>query len=461
VHTPDPARYGDVADAAWRWVLGQVRWDDGPWIPVPGTVPGADAVPADAATPPAGGATPPDDRDGLHSGVGGVALALAEVRLDRPWSDEERRLADGIRERVRRVAQTETDPGFFDGLSSHVGTLLALDDPAGAERVLDRLAETIGGDGWPSPWTKPPRVAVGSPLNDVTLGNGSAVLADAWALRHGCARAAEVTALAADVVKAEAQTTATGVQLPFVSPRFRLEVDVVVREMPNWSHGTAGTAAALAVAGRVLERPDLVEVARLGAAHLVSVADTGDGGFRVATTVPHDPGSDHELYSYGWCHGPTGTSRLFTALHHAGVTQVLGATPLQWHDRALHTVMVSGLPDRLYPGFWDNDGRCCGSAGVGDVMLDGWQRTGRDDWLDFAVRVADAVADRVCVDGDRACWRFVEHRADDPLLPPELGWMQGATGIAALLWRTARVLRVGRDAPAAARMDSWWGLPGA
>jgi hypothetical protein len=29
-----------------------------------------------------------------------------------------------------------------------------------------------------------------------------------------------------------------------------------------------------------------------------------------------------------------------------------------------HTVSCSGLPQRLQPGFWDNTGRCCGTAGV-------------------------------------------------------------------------------------------------
>ncbi|MGC4110767.1 MAG: hypothetical protein QM747_10165 [Nocardioides sp.] len=56
-------------------------------------------------------------------------------------------------------------------------------------------------------------------------------------------------------------------------------------------------------------------------------------------------------------------------------------------------------------------------------------------------------------------WRFVEHRNEDPLLPPGPGWMQGAAGIAAYLLRIARVLDQGRDAPAVPRMDTWWTLP--
>jgi len=37
--------------------------------------------------------------------------------------------------------------------------------------------------------------------------------------------------------------------------------------------------------------------------------------------------------------------------------------------------------------------------------------------------------------------------------------MQGAAGIAAYLFRVARVVDHGREAPAVARMDTWWTLP--
>ena len=58
-------------------------------------------------------------------------------------------------------------------------------------------------------------------------------------------------------------------------------------------------------------------------------------------------------------------------------------------------------------------------------------------------------------------WRFVEHQNDDPLLPPGPGSMQGAAGIAAYLFRVARVLEQGGSAEAVARMDTWWALPAA
>ena len=104
-----------------------------------------------------------------------------------------------------------------------------------------------------------------------------------------------------------------------------------------------------------------------------------------------------------------------------------------------------GIPERRYPGFWDNDGRCCGTAGVGAVVLAAYERDGRPEDLDFARVLADALVDRAHVDGDRAYWRFIEHRNADPLLPPGVGWMQGAAGIAGYLFHMARAL----DAPPA------------
>ncbi|WP_165554110.1 hypothetical protein [Kribbella capetownensis] len=50
----------------------------------------------------------------------------------------------------------------------------------------------------------------------------------------------------------------------------------------------------------------------------------------------------------------------------------------------------------------------------------------------------------------------MEHKNEDPLLPPGVGWMQGAAGIAAYLFRIERVLGGGRDA--VERMDNWWAL---
>ena len=228
--------------------------------------------------------------------------------------------------------------------------------------------------------------------------------------------------------------------------------------MPNLSHGLAGIAAALALAGAELDRPDLTAAARSGAEHLVTLGDRGAEGFVVPRCIPSDL-SDEDEVTYSWCHGATGTSLLFLALDRAGVSHVAGEAPLSWQRRCLHSVRTSGLPARRHPGFWDNDGRCCGTAGVGDVFLDAWHRSGDDDDLAFALHLADTLLGHAVREGSHAYWRFVEHRAAEPLLPPGVGWIQGAAGIAAFLFRISRIMQDGLKADAVPRMDTWWALP--
>jgi lantibiotic modifying enzyme len=441
---PDAETYRALAESSWAWVLAQVRHDEvGPWIPEKATE-----------------SEPGEFRFGMHSGVDGLAHVLAEIRLTRDLTAAEAALGDEIAALLVARAPDETEFDYFGGLASTVGVLVALDAP-GAELAVARLAELATPDGWPTSFLEPPRAVKGAPCNDATLGTASVVLGAVWALRHRVPGAAAIADHAVGVLTAEQVEVPTGLDWRFVPERFVIERR---SQMPNWSHGLAGVAGSLAAAGVALDRPELVEAARLGAEHLVTLGDTSDGGLRVPHIIPGN--EDIETFTYSWCHGPAGTSLLFAALDRAGVPAVAGRTPYDWERACLHSLRTSGIPERLHPGFWDNDGRCCGTAGVGDVVLSMWQRHGHDDELAFAVTLADALVERSIsersADGvDHTYWRFVEHRNDDPLLPPGVGWMQGVAGIAAYLFRIARVLEQGRTAPAVARMDTWWSLPAA
>lgn len=422
--------YRDVAESAWRWVLSQVRWDDGPWIP--------ESVPGDEA--------PSSFRDSLVVGIGGLAYVLAEIRLCREWTTEEEKLAHAITTRLVRRIRTQTDYSFFDGLVSTIGVLTVLDAP-GAEDAVARLRVLATPNGWPQDNYTPPKFLPDTRINDLTLGTAGVLLGAVWAHRTEVTGARELADLAAGVLLDEMESVPAGANWPFIPPRFRTDDGV---EMPNFSHGVSGIATALALAGAEFDRPELTATAARGAEHLVSLGTT-DGE---SLTVPRVRGQ--EDVTHNWCHGGAGTSLLFLALHRAGVADVAGTAPLVWHRRCLHGVRTSGLPARRYPGFWDNDGRCCGTAGVGDIFLDSWQRGGAADDRAFGLYLADTVVERAVRDGDHVYWRFTEHRAADPLLPPGVGWNQGAAGIAAFLFRAHRVLENGREAETIPRMDNWW-----
>jgi hypothetical protein len=431
------AAYRETAEAAWRWTLGQVRWaEDGPWIPT--SVTGDEPV-------------VPDDRDGMHSGIAGLAYTLAEIRLSRAWTGAEGDLADAIAERLTREIPGCSDVTFFDGLVSTIGALVALDRPDGVRAAVARLQELAEGDGWPQALMVPPRFAPGARIHDMTLGTAGVLLGGVWAARHGVDDGRELAERAAEILLAETLLAETDVGWPFVPRRFRSEPGAV---MPNLSHGLAGVTAALASAGLSLGRPDLVSAAAKVSEQLVALGVTDGRGFVVQRYIPTEI-NDEDEFTYTWCHGASGTSLAFAALDAARVKSVAGTTPADWRERCLYSVRTSGLPARLHPGFWDNDGRCCGTAGVGDILLDSWHRTGSVEDLAFATLLADTLVDRAVHEGG-TYWRFIEHRNEDPLLPPAVGWMQGAAGIAAYLLHTARVVEQGVAAEAQPRMDTWW-----
>ncbi|MEU4608753.1 lanthionine synthetase LanC family protein [Kribbella sp. NPDC023972] len=432
--TRTTTQYGELGEAAWSWVLQQVRWDDaGPWIPES-----------------AGGDKPEEYRDGMHSGIGGLAHALSEIKLARPWTAEEAELAGAIADRIRTAVPAEVSITFFDGLVSSIGVLTALRVP-GTGQALDRITELSMDNGWHETFLDPPTYLPGAVATDATLGTGAVLLGALWAGRQG-ADARALAERAADLLMGEKEEPTNW---QFVPRRFWTEPK---GEMPNFSHGLAGIATTLAVAGAELERPDLIDAARGGAEHLVTLGINDDKGFRVPRVIPWEERHGDE-YTYNWCHGGAGTSLLFRALEYAGVDKVSGERTAVWHRRCLDSVRYSGVPERLYPGFWDNDGRCCGTAGAGDAFLDSWHRDGDEQDLDFAVRLADALVERAFHEDGLAYWRFLEHRNEEPLLPPGVGWMQGAAGIAAYLIRLERVLAGGQQA--VARMDNWWALTAA
>jgi lantibiotic modifying enzyme len=214
--------------------------------------------------------------------------------------------------------------------------------------------------------------------------------------------------------------------------------------MPNFSHGAAGIGFALARASMVTGRSDLLDLAAGVGGRLVRLGARPDGTLAVPYKI-YPPAEPEPNVTYGWCHGPAGTSLLFELLDRLRPGE-------RWADHASAcriTVRTSGLPARLHPGFWDNLGQCCGTAGVGERALDWYCQTGDRDWLDWADTLAADLIARAITDDTGTRWSNTEHTADPPELPPQAGWMHGAAGIAGFLFRLARIHA---DGPTATRL---------
>jgi hypothetical protein len=249
--------------------------------------------------------------DDLYAGTAGVLLGCVEVAAA---GLDTARVAAGACGRLLHLARQEPgampDDGLFSGWAGVAVALgawsRAAGDTAAAEAAAEAAAQVaaqIAGR---------IRQAPRDPLRygDVTSGDAGILLALLGVLARrapllpgesgAVTRAAHV--LASRLAEA-AEPGPDGLHWRMVAGQERL--------MPGFSHGTAGVAYALAAAGRTLHRRDLVDAA-IGGGDAVLAAGDHPGGWGVPVAIPARPG--RPAVSYGWCHGPAGTARLFVLL---------------------------------------------------------------------------------------------------------------------------------------------------
>ncbi len=343
--------------------------------------------------------TSPAVEDCLYAGTPGIVVCL----LDAHAATGEQRCAELAIRGARHLAaviDAVPDSGLYVGLTGYAFALASvgkeLDDAPAAEaarRATRVVAERFDGERW-NPYTE--------------LINGHAGVA----LGALACDDLELATTACDALRRLARHTEQGVDW---------DVGLGGHSVHHMSHGTIGIAYALAAVGAATNRPDLIELALAATRQVLSLADRADGGFRLAHSDPPMPGSDR--YPLGWCHGPTGDAQLFRLLSSFDQAAEWGDLV----DRCWHTVTTSGLPARLRPGFWDNNGRCCGTAGVLALALD-LQDDGRTD-LTFATTLVQDLLARATIDAGGVRWSNLEHRQAPSVLEPHTGWGHGNAGI--------------------------------
>lgn len=199
------------------------------------------------------------------------------------------------------------------------------------------------------------------------------------------------------------------------------------RLMPNFSHGTAGVAYFLATLYQQTKRKEFLDAALAGAKYLLAVADKENDGCQI---FHHEPDGE-KLFYLSWCHGPTGTARLFYRL-----SQITGdKTWMEWVKRSARSVMTSGIPENQTPGFWNNVSQCCGSAGVAEFFLSLHRVTRNAEYMQFAKRLTSSLLAKASPEQAGLKWIQAEHRSQPKLLIAQTGYMQGAAGIGMWLLR--------------------------
>jgi len=401
-----PTRWLDAAVKAARWIHSTrtetpdgLLWPGGPERPE-----GANASPE------------------LYSGTSGVVLFLVElarVTGDELWLQEAAAGADWLIAGLpTALASGRAQAGLYTGVP---GIGLAIHQVAkatgdekyrkGAERCLELVHSAAKPAGAGVEW---------DPGLDIIAGSAGTILYLLHMARELDRPASRELALEAGLRLAELGIPAGG------GRKWRTVNDPEAKRlMPNFAHGTAGIAYALATLHLETGRKEPLDAALAGGRYLRSVANTKGNGCLI---FHHEPEPDgRNLYYLGWCHGPAGTVRLFYQLSRATRDKAW----MGWVRRGTRSVVASGIPGKQTPGFWNNAGQCCGLAGVADLFLRLHKVSG--EGLGYPRRVGEALLAKATPAGDGLKWVHAEHRVKPDYVYAQTGYMQGAAGIGMLL----------------------------
>ncbi|MFC1555485.1 lanthionine synthetase LanC family protein [candidate division KSB1 bacterium] len=193
------------------------------------------------------------------------------------------------------------------------------------------------------------------------------------------------------------------------------------RLYPNFSHGTAGVSFFLTVLYEATEKEEYLHTALEGAEWLLD--NKGEHDAEGSAWYHHEP-DGKDLFYVSWCHGPGGTARLFYQLH-----KVTGEQ--KWLDiahEAAQWLMTCGLNEKHIDGYW-NVSACCGNAGIADFFLDMYKVSGRQEYLDGAIKMADDLTEKAAPGDPGLKWIQAENRTRPEEVYAQTGWAQGSAGI--------------------------------
>ncbi len=350
----------------------------------------------------------------LYSGTPGVVLFFLEAYHstgDKTFLDDARSGADYL----LATLEEEKAPGLYVGISG-IGFVLeemfkATRDKKyceGVERCLDYLKNNALKKGKGVEWSQVTDIISGTAGTGLFLVYAAREMKDPSLL--------ELAVKAGNRLMELGQAEGGGTKWAMAPEYPRL--------MPNFSHGTAGISYFLATLYAETQQKKFLDAALSGARYLQSIAHKEED---VCLIFHHEP-DGKDLYYLGWCHGPTGTAQLFYRLYQ--VTEDKGW--IEWSERCARAILQSGIPEKQTPGFWNNVGQCCGSAGVAELFLYLHRLTKKEEYIDFVRRLTSDLLKRGTRDEAGLRWVQAEHRVRPELLLAQTNLMQGAAGIG--LW---------------------------
>ena len=186
--------------------------------------------------------------------------------------------------------------------------------------------------------------------------------------------------------------------------------------MDNFSHGTAGNAFFLLKAYEYTGVDQFKDLAVQAAEYLLHNSENG-------MVCHHVPGGE-DLYYLSWCHGPPGTSRLYELLY-----DLTGLD--KWRNGSINSVntMISmKLSETSTPGYWNNEGWCCGSVGISMFYQDVGEKYGLNHCGVEIQKMEERIIKNSLNDDSGMRWLHAENRRSPEEQMIQTGLMQGSAG---------------------------------
>ncbi len=351
----------------------------------------------------------------LYSGVPGIVLFYLELFNATGDTGFLRKARSGADYLINTLPDSISNPyevGLYTGIAGVGYTLIEVYKATGENMYLEGGLKTFDLLK-SSAETSPNGIHWGS-INDIVYGSaGIGLYLQYLAETLDLEEADSIAVLAAEGLLDNAIDTLDGFRWNF-APGFD-------RYMDNFSHGTAGVAYFLARTYKRSNNEKYLNAALRAGDFLFSL--TNEKGY-----IPHHYPGGEDLFYLSWCHGPAGTSKLYYSLYEFTEDD-------KWLDvviRSAESVMNEGIDSTNTPGFWNNEGKCCGSVGVAEHYLWLYGITGDRNFLEFSNKMTDRVLANVDRGAGHLKWIHAENRVSPDEVAAQTGLMQGSAGMG--LW---------------------------